>query len=92
MTTLIVVYHSGTMITNKIGSYEFVGMKKENFLFTEFLTLNNLVNLVREWLGLMDENFDVRMEGRIDVGSSNGPWMKIMSVVCNENERMLEWS
>jgi hypothetical protein len=34
----------------------------------------------------MDDNFDIRLEGQIDVGSSNGPWMKMMSTVCNENE------
>jgi hypothetical protein len=71
---------------NKIDSYEFVGMKKENFLLAEFLTLDNLVGMVREWLGWIDKNFDIRLEGRIDVGSSNGPRMKMMSVVCNENE------
>jgi hypothetical protein len=59
MSTLIVVYHSGIMITNKIGSYEFVEIKKEIFLLTEFPTLENLVSLVRERLGWMDENFDV---------------------------------
>jgi hypothetical protein len=31
MTTFITIYHSGVIITNKIGSYEFVGMK-ETFL------------------------------------------------------------
>jgi hypothetical protein len=61
MTTLIVVYHSGTMMMNKIGNYKFVGMKKEKFLLTEFTTLDNLVGLVRERLGWIDENFDVRM-------------------------------
>jgi hypothetical protein len=28
MATFIVVYHSGVVITNDIGSYGFVGMKK----------------------------------------------------------------
>jgi hypothetical protein len=78
MTTLIAIYHNGTMIMNKIGSYEFVGMKKEFFLLIEFLTLDNLVGLVRERLGWMDENFDVRLEGQIDVGSSNGTQMKTL--------------
>jgi hypothetical protein len=78
MTTLIAVYHNGTMIMNKIGSYEFVGMKKEFFLLIEFLTLDNLVGLVRERLGWMDVNFDVRLEGQIDVGSSNGTQMKTL--------------
>jgi hypothetical protein len=32
---------------NKIDSYEFVGMKKENFLLAEFLTFDNLVGMVR---------------------------------------------
>jgi hypothetical protein len=34
----------------------------------------------------MDEDYEVRFEGRIDMGSSNGPWMKTMSPVCDENE------
>jgi hypothetical protein len=55
MTTFIVVYHGGVVITNEIGSYEFVRMKKETFLLNEFLTLANVVRLVREQLGWMDE-------------------------------------
>jgi hypothetical protein len=31
MTTLIAVYNSGLVTTDEIGSYEFVGMKKETF-------------------------------------------------------------
>jgi hypothetical protein len=34
----------------------------------------------------MDEGYKVRFEGRIDIGSSNGPWMKTMSPVCDEKE------
>jgi hypothetical protein len=49
MTIFIVVYHGGVVITNEIGSYKFVGMKKEIFLLNEFLTL--VVRLVRERLG-----------------------------------------
>jgi hypothetical protein len=62
MTTLIVVYHSGMVITNEIGSYEFVGMK-ETVLFNEFSVLENLVGLVRERLGWMDKDCEVRFEG-----------------------------
>jgi hypothetical protein len=51
MATFITVYHSGLVITNEIGSYEFVGMKKEIFLLNEFLTLENLVGLMHERLG-----------------------------------------
>jgi hypothetical protein len=36
MATFIAVYHSGVVITIKIGSYEFIGMKKETFLLNEF--------------------------------------------------------
>jgi hypothetical protein len=60
-------------ITLYIGSYEFVGMKKEIFLLNEFLTLANVVRLVRERLGWMNEGCEVRFEGRIDIGSSNDP-------------------
>jgi hypothetical protein len=42
----IVVYHSGVVITNEIGSYEFIKIK-ETFLLNEFLTLANVVRLVR---------------------------------------------
>jgi hypothetical protein len=86
MTTFIVVYHSCLVITNEIGSYEFVGMK-ETFLLNEFLILENLDGLVQERLGSMDEGSKVYFEGRIDIGLSNGPRMKTMSLVCNE-----EWT
>jgi hypothetical protein len=49
MATFIVVYHSGVVITKEIDSYEFVEM--ETFLLNEFLTLANVVRLVRERLG-----------------------------------------
>jgi hypothetical protein len=55
MATFIAVYHSGLVITNLIDNYEFVGMKKETFLSNEFPTLENLVVLVRERMGWMDE-------------------------------------
>jgi hypothetical protein len=84
MTNFIMVCHSGLVITNEISSYEFVGMKKETFLLNEFSTLENLVSLVRERLGWMDEGCEVCFEGRIDIGSSNGPRMKTMSPVYNE--------
>jgi hypothetical protein len=45
MTTFITVYHSGVVITNEIGSYEFVELKKETFSLNEFLTLANDVHL-----------------------------------------------
>jgi hypothetical protein len=51
MATYIAVYQSGLVITNEIGSYEFVGRKKKIFLLNEFPTHKNVVGLVREWLG-----------------------------------------
>jgi hypothetical protein len=45
MNTFIIVYHSGVVVNNEIGSYEFVGMKK-TFLLNEFLTLANVIHLV----------------------------------------------
>jgi hypothetical protein len=86
MVTFIAVYHSGLVITNLIDNYEFVGMKKETFLSNEFPTLENLVVLVRERMGWMDEGWKICFEGRIDIGSSNDPRMKTMSLVCNEKE------
>jgi hypothetical protein len=83
MTTLIAVYHNGLIITNEIGSYEFVEMK-ETFLLNGFLTLQNLVGLVRERLGWMNEGFEVRFKCRIDIWLSNGPRIKTMSPVYNE--------
>jgi hypothetical protein len=65
MVTLIAVYHSGLVIINEIGSYELVGMKKETFLLNEFLTLENLIGLVRERLGWIDEGSEVRFEGQL---------------------------
>jgi hypothetical protein len=58
MPTFIAVYHGGVVITNEIGSYEFVRMKK-TFLLNEFLTLANVVRLVREQLGWMYEGCEV---------------------------------
>jgi hypothetical protein len=45
-----------------------------------------MVGLVRERLGWMDEGVELRFEGRINIGSSNGAQMKMMTPVCNENE------
>jgi hypothetical protein len=86
MATFIVVYHSGMIITNEIDSYDFIAMKKETFLLNEFSILENLVGLAHEQLGWMDEGCEVRFEDRIDIGSSNGPWMKTKSPMCNEKE------
>jgi hypothetical protein len=69
------------VITNEIGSYEFVGMKKETFLLNKFSALTNVVHLVSEWLGWMDGGCEVRFECRIDIGSSNGSRIKMMSPV-----------
>lgn len=73
MTTFIAIYHGGVVITNEIGSYEFVRIKNEIFLLNAFLTLANVVRLVREWLGWMDECCEVWFEGRIDIGTRNSP-------------------
>jgi hypothetical protein len=35
-------------------------------------------------LGWTGEDFVVRFEGRINIESSNGPRMKMISLVCNE--------
>jgi hypothetical protein len=63
MTTFITVYHSGVVITNEIGSYKFVGMKNETFLLNEFPTHANVVHLVCERLGWMNDGCEVRFEG-----------------------------
>jgi hypothetical protein len=34
----------------------------------------------------MDEGCEVRFEGRIDIGSSNDPQMKTISLVCDEKK------
>jgi hypothetical protein len=80
------VYHIGVVITNEIGSYDFVGMKKKTFLLNGFLTLANVVCLVRDRLGWMDEGCEVRLKSWIDIGSSNDPRMKMMSPVYDEKE------
>jgi hypothetical protein len=85
MATFITVYHSVVVITNEIGSYEFVETK-ETFLLNEFPTLTNVVRLVRERLGWMDEGCEVQFEGCIDIESCNRPRMKTMSPVCDEKE------
>jgi hypothetical protein len=87
MTTFIAVYHSEVVVTYEISSYEFAEMKKETFLLNKFPTLANVVHLVREQLGWMNEGCEVPFEGRIDIRSSNGSRMKTMSLVCDE-----EWT
>jgi hypothetical protein len=74
------------IIINEIDSYEFVEMKNEIFLLSEFLTLENMVGLVCEWLGWIDEGCEIRFEGQIDIGANDGSRMKTMSPVCNEKE------
>jgi hypothetical protein len=86
MTTFIMIYFGGVVIINEIGSYEFVRMKKETFLFNDFLTLVNVVRLVRGRLGSIDKGCGVWFEGQIDISLSNDPWMKTMSSVCDEKE------
>jgi hypothetical protein len=41
---------------------------------------------VRERLGWMDKGRKVCFEGRIDIGLSNDPQIKMISLVCNEKE------
>jgi hypothetical protein len=53
-------------------------------LLNKFLAFVNVVRLVRERLGWMDEGCEVRFECQIDIGSSNGPRMKTMSPVCDK--------
>jgi hypothetical protein len=86
MTTFITIYHDGVVITNEIDSYEFIGMKKETFLLNEFTILANVVCLVPKRLGWIYEGCEVWFKGCIDIGLINGPWMKTMSPVCDENE------
>jgi hypothetical protein len=74
------------VITNEIDSNEFVRIKNKTFLLNEFLTLVNVVCLVYEWLSWMDECFEVQFEYQIDIKSSNGPCVKIMSPICDEKE------
>jgi hypothetical protein len=78
MTTFIMIYHNGVIIINEIGSYEFVGIN-EIFLF-------DVVRLMRERLGWMDEGYEVRFEGQNYIGSSNDTRIKMMSPVCDKNE------
>jgi hypothetical protein len=61
-------------------------MRNETFLLNEFSTLENLVGLEREQLAWMEDGSDVWFEGRINIGSSNGPQMATISPVCNEME------
>jgi hypothetical protein len=44
---------------------------RKDFLLNKFPTLGNLAGLVREGLGWMDEDYEVRFECRIDIGSHN---------------------
>jgi hypothetical protein len=73
------------VVNHEIGSYEFIEMK-ETFLLNEFSTHTNVVRLVRERLGWMNEGCEIRFEDCIDIGSSNGPRMKMISPIYDENE------
>jgi hypothetical protein len=53
MATFITVYHGGEVITNEIGSYNFVRMKKETFLLNEFPTQIWFIWYVSGWVGWM---------------------------------------
>jgi hypothetical protein len=86
MDNFITIYHNEVVIINEIDSYEFVGMKKEIFLLNEILTLTNVIHLIRERLGWMNEGYEVQFEGRIYIGSSNATQIKMMSPVCDEKE------
>jgi hypothetical protein len=55
-------------------------------LLNEFLTLANVICLMHERLGWMDEGCEVRFEGLIDIRSSISPRMKTISLVCDEKE------
>jgi hypothetical protein len=83
---LLRFYHIEVVITNEIGSYEFVGIKKETFLLNEFPTLVNVIRLVCKRLAWMDEGCEVQFKDRIDISLSNSPRMKMMSPACDENE------
>jgi hypothetical protein len=73
MATFIAVYHGGVVITNKIGNYEFVEMKKEIFLLNRFLTLTNVIRLVQERLGWMDECCDYGLNVKLISGRAMAP-------------------
>jgi hypothetical protein len=62
MTTFIVVYHTGVVITNEIGSDEFGGMK-ETFLLNEFLTVENVVLLESRGRRPLDPEHGEKCEG-----------------------------
>jgi hypothetical protein len=87
MAIVLAAYHSGSVETNdNIGSQEYVGMKKEIFWLKECPTLANVGGLMREPLNWLEENCDVRFEGRCDIGSSNDPRIKVMGLVCTEKD------
>lgn len=85
MAKLVRVHHGGSILRTENDSVEFVGMKEEVLLFGETPSLASLTIRVRDRLGWTDGG-EVSFEGRIDVGSSNGPRMKIMAPVGSEEE------
>ena len=66
-------------------SVEFMGMQEFSVLFGESMSLNCLASRVKGRLG-QGEEVDVSFEGRIDVGSSNGPCIKMMAPIGSESE------
>ena len=67
MSTFISLCHGGSIVTDNNGSFEFVGMSRENILLIEFPSFGELISLVRDRLGWLEESYDVCLEGRIDV-------------------------
>ncbi|TVU47101.1 hypothetical protein EJB05_06682, partial [Eragrostis curvula] len=86
MAKCVRVHHGGSIVRTEDGSVDFVGMREYVFLFVETPTLCIVASRVRQRLGWIEEGVKLDFEGRIDVGSSNGPHMKIMAPVGSEEE------
>ncbi|TVT97098.1 hypothetical protein EJB05_57669, partial [Eragrostis curvula] len=86
MAKCVRVHHGGSIVRTEDGSVDFVGMREDVFLFVETPTLCIVASRVRQCLGWIEEGVKLDFEGRIDVGSSNGPRMKIMAPVGSEEE------
>ena len=79
------LHYGGSVVRTRNDSVKFVGMQEFSMLFSESSSLNCLASRVKDRLG-WGKKVDVSFEGRIDVGSSNGPCIKMMAPIGSESE------
>ncbi|KAL6851636.1 hypothetical protein ACP4OV_020200 [Aristida adscensionis] len=87
MDKVVRLNYGGKILRTCSGSVEFDGMSDEVLFFpSRFPTMAELIDRVKDRLGWTAESVVVKVEGRIDVGSSNGPRIQMMAGIGYESE------